>query len=145
VEAVYFFALKNSTVSLQQFKGDEYLDENFSHSWKTLFNSKNIICLFASYTRKVEFFQFASNLGLSNSNRYASCTRNFKTEKSFLLTKAIQSGPLKINNGILSCLGPRHTQYFCTQYCNKKIKRHFKIFSSKYYSDILKSFQTRFQ
>jgi len=23
--------------------------------------------------------------------------------------------------------GPRHTQYFCTQYCDKKIKRHFFI------------------
>ncbi len=22
-------------------------------------------------------------------------------------------------------LGPRHTQYFCTQFCNKKITRHF--------------------
>jgi len=44
-----------------------------------------------------------------------------------------------------SLLGLRHTQYFCTQYCNKKIKRQFDkniFFPSKYCSDILKSFQT---
>jgi len=38
-------------------------------------------------------------------------------------------------------LGLIHTRHFCTQYCDKKIKRHFDkkiFFSSKYCNDISK-------